>query len=56
MYVGTRVDNVDEACEIIGRELARLRDEGVDEDELERAKEHVKGRIVLGARVDRARG
>ena len=29
MYVGTRADNVAEACEIIGRELAKLRDEGV---------------------------
>ena len=27
MYVGTREDNVAEACEIIGRELASLRDE-----------------------------
>jgi predicted Zn-dependent peptidase len=48
MYVGTRADNVAEACEIIGRELARLRDEGVTEEELVRAKEHVKGRMVLG--------
>ena len=47
MYVGTRADNVAEACEIIGRELARLRDEGVTEEELARAKEHVKGRMVL---------
>ena len=48
MYVGTREDNVAEACEIIGRELAALRDEGVRGDELDRAKEHVKGRMVLG--------
>jgi predicted Zn-dependent peptidase len=47
MYVGTREDNVAEACEIIGRELAGLRDEGVTEEELARAKEHVKGRMVL---------
>jgi predicted Zn-dependent peptidase len=47
MYVGTREDNVAEACEIIGRELARLRDEGVTDEELARAKEHVKGRMVL---------
>jgi len=62
MYVGTREDNVDEACEIIGRELGRLRDEGVGADELARAKEHAKGRMVLalessGARMARiARG
>jgi predicted Zn-dependent peptidase len=47
MYVGTREDNVAEACEIIGRELGMLRDEGVSEEELGRAKEHVKGRMVL---------
>jgi predicted Zn-dependent peptidase len=47
MYVGTRGDNVAEACEIIGRELGALRDDGVSEDELSRAKEHVKGRMVL---------
>ena len=29
MYLGTRGDNVREACEIIGRELGNLRDHGV---------------------------
>jgi predicted Zn-dependent peptidase len=58
MYVGTREENVQEACEIIGRELERLRDDGVTAEELERAKEHVKGRMVLaleatGARMSR---
>jgi predicted Zn-dependent peptidase len=47
IYVGTREDNVAEACEIIGRELGTLRDRGVSAEELERAKEHVKGRMVL---------
>jgi len=62
MYVGTRGENVGEACEIIGRELARLCEDGVSEEEIERAKEHVKGRLVLsleatGARMTRlARG
>lgn len=55
MYVGTRADNVDEACEIIGRELVRLRDEGVSPEELTRAKEHVKGRMVLGLESTGAR-
>jgi predicted Zn-dependent peptidase len=45
MYVGTRPDNVAEAMSIIGRELPRLAD--VEDDELERAKENVKGRTVL---------
>lgn len=53
-YVGTRADNVAEAMEIIGRELGALR-EGVSADELERAKEHVKGRMVLGLESTSAR-
>jgi predicted Zn-dependent peptidase len=55
MYVGTRADNVAEACEIIGRELVKLRDEGVGDEELARAKEHVKGRMVLGLEASGAR-
>ena len=54
-YVGTREDNVAEACEIIGRELASLSGEGVRGEELERAKEHVKGRMVLGMESTGAR-
>ena len=55
MYVGTREGNVDEACEIIGRELGSLRSEGASAEELERAKEHVKGRMVLGLESTSAR-
>jgi predicted Zn-dependent peptidase len=55
MYVGTREENVSEACEIIGRELESLRDAGVTTDELERAKEHVKGRMVLALEATGAR-
>jgi predicted Zn-dependent peptidase len=55
MYVGTREDNVQEACTIIGEELARLRSDGVSGEELERAKEHVKGRMVLGLESTAAR-
>jgi len=47
MYVGTREDNVAEACEVIAGELESLRTQPVSADELERAKEHVKGRTVL---------
>lgn len=54
-YVGTRADNVAEACEIIGRELRLLGSEGVSEAELGRAKEHVKGRMVLGLESTSAR-
>ncbi len=54
-YVGTREDNVEEACSIIGAELARLRSEPVSKDELLRAKESVKGRLVLSSESTAAR-
>jgi predicted Zn-dependent peptidase len=55
LYVGTREDNVEEACEIIGRELASIHADGITEDELARAKEHVKGRMVLSSESTAAR-
>ena len=54
-YVGTREDNVEEACAIIGAELARLRSEPVSAEELARAKENVKGRLVLSSESTAAR-
>jgi predicted Zn-dependent peptidase len=54
-YVGTREDNVEEACSIIGAELERLRSEPVSDEELARAKEHVKGRLVLSSESTAAR-
>jgi predicted Zn-dependent peptidase len=54
-YVGTREDNVEQACTIIGSELERLRAEPVSDEELVRAKEHVKGRIVLSSESTAAR-
>jgi predicted Zn-dependent peptidase len=47
LYVGTRPDNVGEAMDVIGTELRRLVEDGVTKEELERAKENVKGRMVL---------
>jgi predicted Zn-dependent peptidase len=47
LYVGTRPDNVGEAMDVIGSELRRLQEDGVTEEELERARENVKGRTVL---------
>jgi predicted Zn-dependent peptidase len=55
LYVGTREDNVEEACTVIGAELARLHTEGISEEELTRAKEHVKGRMVLSSESTAAR-
>jgi predicted Zn-dependent peptidase len=58
LYVGTRPDNLAEALEVIARELTRLRREPASAEELARAKENLKGRIVLslestGARMNR---
>src|SRR5688572_12349112 len=47
LYVGTRPDNVGEALDVIGSELRRLQEDGVTEEELERARDNVKGRTVL---------
>ena len=55
LYVGTRGDNVEEACSIIGRELASVHSEGISDDELARAKENVKGRMVLSSESTAAR-
>jgi predicted Zn-dependent peptidase len=55
LYVGTREDNIEEACGIIGRELASVHADGITEDELARAKEHVKGRLVLSSESTAAR-
>jgi len=54
-YVGTREENVAEACSVIGAELERLRDTPVSEAELNRAKESVKGRLVLSSESTAAR-
>jgi predicted Zn-dependent peptidase len=58
LYVGTRPDNLAPALEVIARELARLRREPASAEELMRAKENLKGRVVLslestGARMNR---
>ena len=54
-YVGTRADNVAEACSVIGAELERLRAAPVTAEELSRAKENVKGRLVLSSESTAAR-
>ena len=48
-YVGTREDNVEQACGLIAAELERLRSTPVSEEELHRGKEQVKGRVVLSS-------
>ena len=55
LYVGTRPDNVGEAMEVIGHELRRLSEDGVTEEELERARENAKGRTTLSMESTLAR-
>jgi predicted Zn-dependent peptidase len=58
LYVGTRADNLVSALSVVGVELGRLREEPATAQELRRAKENLKGRVVLalestGARMNR---
>ena len=58
LYLGTRAENVVQALEVVGSELVRVREEPVTVEELDRAKENLKGRVVLalestGARMTR---
>jgi predicted Zn-dependent peptidase len=58
VYVGTREENVGECLEVVRREIGSLAAGRFDEDELERAKESMKGRLALamestGARMNR---
>jgi predicted Zn-dependent peptidase len=55
VYVGTREDNVEEACEVIGEELRSLHENGISDEEVARAKESVKGRMVLSSESTAAR-
>lgn len=47
LFLGTRGDNLGTACDVIGTELRRLASDEVPAPELHRAKEHLKGRLVL---------
>ena len=58
IYLGTREDNLATACEVIGAELRRIGETAIPAAELRRAKDHLKGRLVLsmestGTRMNR---
>ncbi|MBK5110658.1 MAG: insulinase family protein [Thermoleophilia bacterium] len=55
LYVGTREENVEQACAVIGAELEQIRSVPVSPAEVARAKEHVKGRMVLAEESTAAR-
>jgi predicted Zn-dependent peptidase len=47
IYVGTREDNLDECLGIVAQQIATIANDGPRADELDRAKENLKGRIML---------
>jgi predicted Zn-dependent peptidase len=58
LYVGTRGENLVSALSVVGSELRRMREQPATAEELHRAKENLKGRVVLalestGARMNR---
>ncbi len=58
LYVGTRADNLVQALAVVGSELNRAVKSPATAEELDRAKENLKGRVVLalestGARMNR---
>ena len=58
LYLGTRPENLEQALAVVGAELRRLQHEPASAEELDRAKENLKGRVVLalestGARMNR---
>ncbi len=55
LYVGTRPDNLAEATEVVAAELGRMREQPATEDELSRARENVKARVVLAMESSSAR-
>jgi predicted Zn-dependent peptidase len=55
LYVGTRPDNLAAAMQVVASELDALRDAPVGDDELARARENVKARVVLALESSSAR-
>src|SRR4051812_43911305 len=55
LYVGTRPENLGQAMDVVGTELARMREEPATAEELERAKDNVKARIILALESSSAR-
>ncbi len=48
LYFGCRPERLQSVVEVVGNELVRLTRELVPQEELRRAKEHLKGRMILG--------
>lgn len=48
LYAGTRPTNAQEVVELMQSEMINLRDQGISPTELARAKEYIKGNLLLG--------
>jgi len=48
VYIGTDLQNIDPALELINQELKKLRTQSVGREELDRTKSQLKGNIMLG--------
>ncbi len=48
VYAGTSPDNFDEVTGLVIQELSKLKNQPIDEDEISRTKEQIKGNIFLG--------
>ena len=55
IYAGTRPDNITEILSVVKQEIAKLRDEGVTEDELKRTKDYLIGRYTLSLESSQSR-
>ena len=55
MYVGSSTGNVEEAVKVIAEQLARIREEPVTEEELQRTKEQLKSSTILALESTAAR-
>ena len=55
IYVGTRPSNVNQVVEIINSQLSDIVKNGVTKDELDRAKEHLKGQLLLSLESTKSR-
>jgi len=55
VYAGTRAESAREVVRLTLEEIRRLRDERLGEEELRRAKDHVKGGLVLSLESSGAR-
>jgi predicted Zn-dependent peptidase len=55
LWAGVSPDNLAETLDVIGQVLASVRDQGVRSEELEAAREHLRGSLILGHEAPGAR-